>query len=209
MKMSATSSLVRLPLLAFSLFILTVFLEQEITGDVLLELDVNVLKTEIGIPAFGKRMRIANAIAELRRPPSVSSFEPRPEAHTPSSIIHQPSIHQRSLSQTHSHHSFPGTPLYGQTHSTHSSMGSPMGYSLSSNAPLMPQPEVNETNGLPANAAAGQHAAVGLGIAVSESANGRGAVSSSPSINLWHCVSDVRLSGAAQVSSCCLRAPRR
>lgn len=47
------------------------FLEQEITGDVLLDLDVNLLKTEIGIPAFGKRMRIANAITDLRRPPSV------------------------------------------------------------------------------------------------------------------------------------------
>lgn len=45
--------------------------EQEITGDVLLDLDVNLLKTEIGILAFGKRARIANAITELRRPPSV------------------------------------------------------------------------------------------------------------------------------------------
>ncbi|EGO02306.1 hypothetical protein SERLA73DRAFT_28665, partial [Serpula lacrymans var. lacrymans S7.3] len=43
------------------------FVEQEISGDVLLELDINLLKTEIGIQAFGKRMRIANAIAELRR----------------------------------------------------------------------------------------------------------------------------------------------
>ncbi|KAH9056353.1 hypothetical protein EDB87DRAFT_1637438 [Lactarius vividus] len=49
------------------------FAEQEITGDVLLDLDVNVLKSEIGIMAYGKRMRIANAIAELRRPPSVMS----------------------------------------------------------------------------------------------------------------------------------------
>lgn len=51
------------------------FLEQEITGDVLLELDVGVLKSEIGIVAYGKRIRIANAIAELRRPPSVLSSE--------------------------------------------------------------------------------------------------------------------------------------
>ncbi|KAJ4464132.1 sterile alpha motif/pointed domain-containing protein, partial [Lentinula edodes] len=43
------------------------FTEQEITGDVLLELDVNLLKNEIGIMAFGKRVHIANAIAELRR----------------------------------------------------------------------------------------------------------------------------------------------
>jgi hypothetical protein len=49
------------------------FAEQEITGDILLDLDVGVLKSEIGIVAYGKRMRIANAIAELRRPPSVMS----------------------------------------------------------------------------------------------------------------------------------------
>ena len=49
------------------------FAEQEITGDVLLDLDVGVLKSEIGIIAYGKRIRIANAIAELRRPPSVMS----------------------------------------------------------------------------------------------------------------------------------------
>jgi SAM domain (Sterile alpha motif) len=51
------------------------FTEQEITGDVLLELDVGVLKSEIGIVAYGKRIRIANAISELRRPPSVLSSE--------------------------------------------------------------------------------------------------------------------------------------
>ena len=51
------------------------FLEQEITGDVLLELDVGVLKSEIGIVAYGKRIRIANAIAELRCPPSDLSSE--------------------------------------------------------------------------------------------------------------------------------------
>jgi SAM domain (Sterile alpha motif) len=51
------------------------FIEQEITGDVLLELDVGVLKSEIGIVAYGKRIRIANAISELRRPPSIMSSE--------------------------------------------------------------------------------------------------------------------------------------
>ncbi|TFY59977.1 hypothetical protein EVJ58_g5442 [Rhodofomes roseus] len=56
------------------------FIEQEITGDVLLELDANVLKTEIGIVAFGKRARIVNAITELRRPPSI--FEPVSAVHT-------------------------------------------------------------------------------------------------------------------------------
>ena len=50
------------------------FVEHEITGDVLIEMDVNMLK-EIDIIAFGKRMKIANAISELRRPPSFESSD--------------------------------------------------------------------------------------------------------------------------------------
>ncbi|KAI6127371.1 hypothetical protein EDD16DRAFT_1751122 [Pisolithus croceorrhizus] len=60
------------------------FIEQEITGDVLLELDINLLKTEIGIVAFGKRMRIANAIAELHRPPVTPGHENQVASSTPS-----------------------------------------------------------------------------------------------------------------------------
>jgi hypothetical protein len=85
------------------------FIEQEITGDVLLELDINLLKAEIGIVAFGKRMRIANAIAELRRPPSIIF----PDVQSPQ--------HPQSLSHSHS---------YSYTHSrsgsTHQSLNSPM-----------------------------------------------------------------------------------
>jgi len=47
--------------------------EHEITGDVLLELDANLLK-ELEIPQFGKRIKIANAIADLRRPQSTMSM---------------------------------------------------------------------------------------------------------------------------------------
>lgn len=47
--------------------------EHEITGDVLLEMDANTLK-EIDIIQFGKRVKIANAINELRRPGSMRSF---------------------------------------------------------------------------------------------------------------------------------------
>ena len=79
--------------------------EQEITGDVLLELDVNLLKSEIGVMAFGKRMRIANAITDLRRPPSVV-YSDHPEPSTPISPAQQ---HSRSQSQSQSHHSYPGT----------------------------------------------------------------------------------------------------
>lgn len=85
------------------------FIEQEITGDVLLELDINLLKAEIGIVAFGKRMRIANAIAELRRPLSIIF----PDVQSPQ--------HPQSLSHSHS---------YSYTHSrsgsTHQSLNSPM-----------------------------------------------------------------------------------
>ena len=49
------------------------FVEQEIAGDALLDLDVGKLKTEIGIAAYGKRVRIENAIAECRRLAKVMS----------------------------------------------------------------------------------------------------------------------------------------
>jgi len=43
------------------------FVEQEIAGDALLKLDASKLKTEIGIVAYGKRVRIETAISECRR----------------------------------------------------------------------------------------------------------------------------------------------
>ena len=74
--------------------------EQEITGDVLLELDANLLKTEIGIMAFGKRVRIANAIVELRGQLSSS----------PSSFHGQGQLFQQSPET--SPPSFPGSTSY-------------------------------------------------------------------------------------------------
>lgn len=62
------------------------FAEQDITGDVLLELDVELLKSEIGIVAFGKRKRIANAIAGLREPPLAP--EPGSAAHSETLFSH-------------------------------------------------------------------------------------------------------------------------
>ncbi|KAF8914405.1 hypothetical protein CPB84DRAFT_1811707 [Gymnopilus junonius] len=109
------------------------FTEQEITGDVLLELDVNLLKTEIGIMAFGKRMRIANAITELRRPPSIEYSDHQTSSEHPSPIhLQYSNAHSRSQSQSQSHHSFPGSIRPDQTHgysqSIHSSLGSPMAF---------------------------------------------------------------------------------
>ncbi|KAI0638634.1 hypothetical protein C8Q77DRAFT_1092036 [Trametes polyzona] len=99
------------------------FIEQEITGDVLLELDANILKSEIGIAAFGKRVRIVNAIAELRRPPSVAESEPHPApALTPRSLtqsFHYPGSHHSHPSHSHSqsiqssaHQSLMNSPMY-------------------------------------------------------------------------------------------------
>ncbi|TFK46951.1 hypothetical protein OE88DRAFT_1738995 [Heliocybe sulcata] len=114
---------------AFDQSVCDKFIEQEITGDVLLELNAELLKTEIGIPAFGKRIRIANAIQELRRPPSVISSD-----HQPTHIITQPSptqqhfqsfSHSRSHSYSHSHSQSirsagrsPTTPVTANTMST-------------------------------------------------------------------------------------------
>ncbi|KAJ7103227.1 hypothetical protein B0H15DRAFT_201781 [Mycena belliarum] len=111
------------------------FTEQEITGDVLLDLDVNLLKTEIGIMAFGKRMRIANAIVELRRPPSPSaSFSlPHSPQHPQYAVAYansqnsqpypnspQYTGHSRTQSQSHSQQSYNGH------NSMQSSVGSPL-----------------------------------------------------------------------------------
>lgn len=42
------------------------FTEQDIAGDALFQLDAKILKSEIGIIAYGTRIRIENAIADLR-----------------------------------------------------------------------------------------------------------------------------------------------
>ncbi|PPQ92793.1 hypothetical protein CVT25_003904 [Psilocybe cyanescens] len=124
------------------------FIEQEITGDVLLELTVELLKTEIGIMAFGKRVRIANAIADLRRPPSIeySDHLLASEQASPMHMhMHVSQPHSRTQSQSHSHRSFPGTgtgnvnvnpgPVgYAYAQSQQSSLGSPLGYHFAGNA---------------------------------------------------------------------------
>lgn len=61
------------------------FVEHEITGDVLLTLDVDLLKMEVGVMGFGKLMCIANAITDLRWPPSrVYSDHPKDPSLFPS-----------------------------------------------------------------------------------------------------------------------------
>lgn len=106
--------------------ILTSGIEQEITGDVLLELDANVLKTEFGIAAFGKRIRIINAIAELRRPPSFSeSDHPLPALSNSRS---------QSFNYGHSHSSSMASSAQ------QSYANSPLGYGFSAGHSFSPAP---------------------------------------------------------------------
>ena len=163
--------------------IITCFLqtEQEITGDVLLELDVNLLKIEIGIMAFGKRMRIANAITDLRRPPSIQYSDHQSlsmQLQQSNSVTH---LHSRTQSQSLS---LPGTATVGHAHSysIQSSLGSPVaGHGGQQSSHVQDSPvDINDDVkaaaalvGLESSAtpgvAAGMSAAagVGLGIALS------------------------------------------
>ena len=63
--------------------------EHEISGDLLLELDANLLK-ELDIPQFGKRLKIAQAITELRQP-SASPLQ-RGMSAPPSAVAQSPSL---------------------------------------------------------------------------------------------------------------------
>lgn len=123
-------------------------IEQEITGDVLLELDVNLLKSEIGIMAFGKRMRIANAIADLRRPPSIE-YDPNSASASPMQLHHTTSVHSH-VSQSLQSQSYQSQPYQSQPHSRtqsmsqshHSFSGSGLGQSY-----VAPSPHAQTFNG--------------------------------------------------------------
>ncbi|THH29883.1 hypothetical protein EUX98_g4312 [Antrodiella citrinella] len=107
--------------------------EQEITGDVLVELDQNVLKNEFGIAAFGKRARIVNAIAELRRPPSLDSG-------TLASQQQQPASRSQSINYSHSH-----TPsMQSSTHQSFSN--SPLGQNGARFSPILTPQSVMYTS---------------------------------------------------------------
>ncbi|KAJ6609390.1 hypothetical protein B0H10DRAFT_2064750 [Mycena sp. CBHHK59/15] len=160
------------------------FTEQEITGDVLLDLDVNLLKTEIGVMAFGKRMRIANAIVDLRRPPSPSASWSMPQTfNNPNSPQSQQyatayPIHSRTQSQSQQ--------SYSGHHSMQSSVGSPVnnGYlaqTYGASAGLMSPESVTHTGDLPGSTVDERDAGmrnipegeqVGLGIPMPEQPNG-------------------------------------
>lgn len=71
------------------------FSEHEISGDVLLEMDINILK-EIDISAFGKRFQVANAIKELKFGAGVGQSPASPAAGTVRSDERAPSDYYRS-----------------------------------------------------------------------------------------------------------------
>jgi hypothetical protein len=112
--------------------------EQEITGDVLLDLDVNLLKSEIGIPAFGKRMRIANCITDLRRPPSVVYSDLPAQSQSISQSQSQPFGHSHSHSQSvhSSAHNSVNSPLYPSGFSHQGLPSSGFGSILSAESPM-------------------------------------------------------------------------
>lgn len=69
--------------------------------------------------AFGKRMRIANAITDLRRPPSIIYSDP-PDLSQTSPMIHSPLSHPytHSRNQSQQSHSYPGTVQSSQGHTS-------------------------------------------------------------------------------------------
>lgn len=67
------------------------FREHEISGDVLLEMDINILK-EIDILAFGKRFQVANGIKELRAQKPVAVTTPGVAQPAPTDSLGSPAI---------------------------------------------------------------------------------------------------------------------
>jgi hypothetical protein len=92
------------------------FAEHEISGDVLLEFDANMLK-EIDIIAFGKRMKIASAISELRRPPSFESSDAvsvNPRSISQFSMLGGQSASSSAPQSGTAHHFSPSTQAFPQ-----------------------------------------------------------------------------------------------
>ena len=153
-------------------------IEQEITGDVLLELDVNLLKSEIGIMAFGKRMRIANAITDLRRPPSIEYSDHVASSDVTSVIHQQQSVsHSRTQSQF-SHQSYPGSTLVSVVQGYSQGVQTPLsqhfsgpGYAYGNPIPSVQEsaPTPSEVVEQPIAAVAPTNGVVGLGISMNPS----------------------------------------
>jgi hypothetical protein len=68
------------------LTVINSFLDQEITGDILLDLDIDALK-ELGINTFGKRYKIMQAITSLKESLFHHVKPPKPSASVSTSVI--------------------------------------------------------------------------------------------------------------------------
>ncbi|KAJ7293017.1 hypothetical protein C8J57DRAFT_1267884 [Mycena rebaudengoi] len=157
--------------------------------------DEDVCDKFTGIMAFGKRMRIANAIVELRRPPSPSASFSMPQAYNSSNSPqsqqyamaypspqqqHYPNSppligHSRTQSQSHSQQS------YSAHHSMQSSVGSPLnnGYlaaTYGAASGIMSPESAPHTGDLP-----GSPGNEPIGLGIGEQANGDGALNVSAS----------------------------
>ncbi|GAN10492.1 conserved hypothetical protein [Mucor ambiguus] len=65
------------------------FIDQEISGDILLDLNIDALK-ELGITTFGKRYKIMQAITSLKEESSVEVNKPTPNTSVSTSAISRP-----------------------------------------------------------------------------------------------------------------------
>ncbi|KAL7308130.1 hypothetical protein PS15m_012024 [Mucor circinelloides] len=65
------------------------FIDQEISGDILLDLNIDALK-ELGITTFGKRYKIMQAITSLKEESSVEINKPTPNTSVSTSAISRP-----------------------------------------------------------------------------------------------------------------------
>ena len=158
------------------------FAEQDITGDVLLELDLGLLKSEIGVVAFGKRKRIANAIEDLRKLLPTPTPAPGPTAQPESLFSHSRSIgsaqgsslNSLSLSSPAPLISATGSQTPGGFYQSDSPRITEDTFSLSPDTPRSTGPRresdpgsIQENAEPPSNRASSRNSIIGLGIQLS------------------------------------------
>ncbi|CEP17308.1 hypothetical protein [Parasitella parasitica] len=89
------------------------FIDQEITGDILLDLNIDALK-ELGITTFGKRYKIMQAITSLKEESSVEVKKPAPNTSVSTGAISRPTSRKsiNSLKRSSSQNDSPSDIMY-------------------------------------------------------------------------------------------------
>ncbi|KAI8638759.1 hypothetical protein BD408DRAFT_422512 [Parasitella parasitica] len=89
------------------------FIDQEITGDILLDLNIDALK-ELGISTFGKRYKIMQAITSLKEESSVEIKRPTPNTSVSTGAISRPTSRKsiNSLKRSSSQNDSPSDIMY-------------------------------------------------------------------------------------------------